>query len=247
MYEFWQYQFQSVITLTLLFGVYWFLLRKETFFKMHRFFLLAAGIISLVLPLINSSLLMGVKSFSPVQIVNTGYRYVETALVMNPVKITGEQQGGLTVYHLLWGVYLGGVFLLLARLVYQVIMIAISIRRSETRILRDIPVNVNNRIPAPFSFFGQIFIPFGVLKYKHFKEILIHEAEHLKQKHSWVLLFIELLCIFQWFNPIVWIVGRAVRETHEYLAETNDHDEKKKITESKEMASAVSYSCSSIS
>ncbi|MBA7537230.1 hypothetical protein ES705_29497 [subsurface metagenome] len=98
-------------------------------------------------------------------------------------------------------------------------MIAISIRKSETRILRDIPVNVNNRIPAPFSFFGQIFMPFGVLKYKHIKEILIHEAEHLKQKHSWDLLYIELLCIFQWFNPIVWIVGRTVRETHEYLAD----------------------------
>lgn len=219
MSEFWQYQFQSVITLTLLFGIYWFLLRKETFFKMHRFFLLAAGIISLVLPLINSSLLMGVKSFSPAQIVNNGYQYVETALVMNPVMISGEQQGGLTVYHLLWGVYLAGVFLLFGRLVYQVILIAISIRQSETRILRDIPVNVNNRIPAPFSFFGQIFIPIGVLKYKHFEEILIHEAEHLRQKHSWDLLFIELLCIFQWFNPIVWMVGRTVRETHEYLAD----------------------------
>ncbi|MBE9511854.1 MAG: TonB family protein [Bacteroidetes bacterium] len=219
MNEFWQYQFQSGITLTLLFGVYWFLLRKETFFKLHRFFLLAAGIISLVLPLINFSLLMGVKSFSPVQIVNNGYRYVETALVMNPVNITGEQQGGLTVYHFIWGVYLTGVFLLSGRLVYQVILIAKSIRQSETRILLNIPVNVNNRISAPFSFFGQIFIPFGVLKYKHFKEILIHEAEHLKQKHSWDLLFIELLCIFQWFNPIVWMVGRTVRETHEYLAD----------------------------
>ncbi len=219
MNEFWQYQFQSAITLTLLFGIYWFLFRKETFFKMHRFFLLAAGIISLVLPLINFSILMGVKSFSPVQIVNNGYQYVETALVMNPVIITGEQQGGLTVYHFIWGVYLTGVFLLSGRLIYQVILIAKSIRKSETRILLEIPVNVNNRIPAPFSFFGQIFIPFGVLKYKHFKEILIHEAEHLKQKHSWDLLFIELLCIFQWFNPIVWMVGRAVRETHEYLAD----------------------------
>ncbi len=87
MNEFWQYQFQSGITLILLFGIYWFLLRKETFFKIHRFFLLAAGIISLVLPLINFSILIGVKSFSPVQIVNSGYRYVEAALVMNPVPV----------------------------------------------------------------------------------------------------------------------------------------------------------------
>lgn len=219
MNEFWQYQFQSVITLTLLFGIYWFLLRKETFFKMHRFFLLAAGIISLVLPLFSFSILMSVKSFSPVQIVNNGYRYIETALVVNPVRITGEQQGDFTMYHFLWGVYLTGVFLLLGRLVYQVIMIAISIRQSETRILRDIPVNVNNRIPAPFSFFGQIFFPFGILKYKHFEEILIHEVEHLKQKHSWDLLFIELLCVFQWFNPFVWFYRRSVKETHEFLAD----------------------------
>lgn len=219
MNEFWQYQFQSAITLILLFGIYWFLLRKETFFKMHRFFLLAAGIISLVLPLFNFSLLMDVKFFSPVQIVNNGYRYIETALVLNPVIITSEQQGGLTAYHFIWGVYLTGVFLLSVRLVYQVILIAKSIRQSETRILRDIPVNVNNRIPAPFSFFGQIFIPFRILKHKHIEEILIHEAEHLKQKHSWDLFFMELLCIFQWFNPIVWIVGSTVRETHEYLAD----------------------------
>jgi len=219
MNEFWQYQLQSGITLILLFGIYWFLLRKETFFKIHRFFLLAAGIISLVLPLINFSILIGVKSFSPVQIVNSGYRYVEAALVMNPVGITGEQQGGITVYHFIWGVYLAGVFLLSGRLVYQVLLITRSIRQTETRILRDIPVNVNKKIPAPFSFFGRIFIPFGILKHKHFEEILIHEAEHLKQKHSWDLLFIELFCIFQWFNPIVWMVGRAVRETHEYLAD----------------------------
>jgi len=219
MNEFWQYQFQSGITLIFLFGIYWFLLRKETFFKVHRFFLLAAGIISLVLPLINFSILIGVKSFSPVQIVNSGYRYVEAALVMNPVRITGEQQGGITVFQFIWGVYLAGVFLLSGRLVYQVLLITRSIRQTETRILRDIPVNVNNRIPAPFSFFGRIFIPFGILKHKHFEEILIHEAEHLKQKHSWDLLFIELFCIFQWFNPIVWMVGRAVRETHEYLAD----------------------------
>ena len=165
MNEFWQYQFQSVITLTLLFGVYWVLLRKETFFKIHRFFLLAASIISLILPLINLSILIGVKSFSPVQIVNSGYRYVETALVLDPIRIIGEQQGGLTVFHFIWGVYFSGVFLLSGRLVYQGLLIAISIRKSETRILRDIPVNVNNRIPAPFSFFGQIFIPFGMLKY----------------------------------------------------------------------------------
>jgi len=219
MNEFWQYQFQSVLALVLLFGVYWMLLRKETFFKFHRFFLLAAGITSLILPFISLSFLMDIKPASTVQVINNGYRNFEAALVMEPLKITGEQTAGFTIYHFIWGVYLTGVLLLSIRLIYQAIMIAKSIHNSETRILREISVNVSNRISEPFSFFGHIFIPSGILEQEYFKEILIHEAEHLKQKHSWDLLFIEFLCVFQWFNPIAWMVGRTVRENHEYLAD----------------------------
>ena len=34
-----------------------------------------------------------------------------------------------------------------------------------------------------------------------------------------ILLLVELLCMLQWFNPLVWIYIRFIRQNHEYLAD----------------------------
>jgi hypothetical protein len=51
------------------------------------------------------------------------------------------------------------------------------------------------------------------------KEIMIHELVHIRQKHWFDLLLVELLCMMQWFNPLVWIYIRFIRQNHEYLAD----------------------------
>jgi TonB family protein len=51
------------------------------------------------------------------------------------------------------------------------------------------------------------------------REIMNHELVHVRQKHWFDLLLIELLCMMQWFNPLVWIYVRFIRQNHEYLAD----------------------------
>lgn len=51
------------------------------------------------------------------------------------------------------------------------------------------------------------------------KEILDHELTHARQKHSWDVLFIELLRIVFWFNPIFYFYKRAIQINHEFLAD----------------------------
>jgi TonB family protein len=46
-----------------------------------------------------------------------------------------------------------------------------------------------------------------------------HEVEHVKQGHSLDVIILELLTVFQWFNPFMWMLNRAIRETHEFLAD----------------------------
>ena len=46
-----------------------------------------------------------------------------------------------------------------------------------------------------------------------------HEAVHVRQKHWLDLLLSGLLCTLQWFNPVVWIYSRFIRQNHEYLAD----------------------------
>lgn len=52
------------------------------------------------------------------------------------------------------------------------------------------------------------------------ENIITHELIHLKQKHSIDLLIIEFLCIIQWFNPFVWMYKKAIKENHEFLADS---------------------------
>jgi hypothetical protein len=50
-------------------------------------------------------------------------------------------------------------------------------------------------------------------------EIIEHEKAHVRQLHSADILLAELLIVFQWFNPLVWVFKRTVSENHEFLAD----------------------------
>jgi hypothetical protein len=50
-------------------------------------------------------------------------------------------------------------------------------------------------------------------------EILIHEWAHVRQHHSYDLLFIELLITFCWFNPVFYLYRNKIKQNHEYLAD----------------------------
>ena len=42
---------------------------------------------------------------------------------------------------------------------------------------------------------------------------------HIRQKHWLDLMLVQLLCILQWFNPVIWIYIRLIRQNHEYIAD----------------------------
>lgn len=51
--------------------------------------------------------------------------------------------------------------------------------------------------------------------------VLAHELVHVRQRHSWDLLYLELLIILQWFNPLVYWWRRELRQTHEFIADAS--------------------------
>lgn len=50
-------------------------------------------------------------------------------------------------------------------------------------------------------------------------KILTHELVHVKQKHTADVLFIELLLVVFWFNPVLYLYRRAIKLNHEFLAD----------------------------
>ena len=80
-------------------------------------------------------------------------------------------------------------------------------------------VLIDNQI-NPYCFFNNIFISkHDYLDGNIDKNLLNHELEHVRQSHSIDIVFIELIKIFYWFNPILLFYNRAIRVNHEYLAD----------------------------
>jgi hypothetical protein len=51
------------------------------------------------------------------------------------------------------------------------------------------------------------------------KELLLHEEAHCLQYHSIDIIIIELIYVFLWFNPAIWLFKKALLLNHEYLAD----------------------------
>jgi hypothetical protein len=78
-------------------------------------------------------------------------------------------------------------------------------------------VNLENSRDA-FSFFNYIFIGKQLVKEER-ETILKHEWVHVKQKHSLDMLFFEILRIFFWFNPFIYMYQNRISVVHEFLAD----------------------------
>lgn len=71
-----------------------------------------------------------------------------------------------------------------------------------------------------FSFFDKIFWEDNPqLQLQEKEQILEHELEHVRQRHSYDVLYYQLLSILFWFNPMIHLMRMALVDLHEYQAD----------------------------
>ncbi len=115
--------------------------------------------------------------------------------------------------------YICGVVYFLARFVYLVVRLYLLVRRNRvTRQDGFRMVEIEEQI-SPFSFFRFLFINNGSFDDPELHQVLEHEKAHIMQRHSMDHLFAHALAVFQWFNPIAWQIRKALKTTHEYIAD----------------------------
>ena len=116
-------------------------------------------------------------------------------------------------------IYICGVIYFLARFVYLVIRLyRLAKQNSVTRQNGFRMVEIKEDI-SPFSFFHFLFINNGSFNNTEFQQVLEHEKAHIRQRHSMDHLFAHGLAVFQWFNPFAWQISKALKTTHEYIAD----------------------------
>jgi GldM C-terminal domain/BlaR1 peptidase M56 len=215
-----------------MFGLYWLMLRREKLFIFNRIFLIFSILFSLSIPFI--SIPIGIQNNEPQGNILTTLNsaipsyYSEQNTLSNPAYQSLNETGPLRVpvtgrinyTQILILLYILGALLLLVRFIRNIFFICRQMRMSEKITYSGQKLVLSNNQINPFCFFNAIFVSKrDYLNNAIAEELLTHELEHIRQSHSIDIIFIEIIKIIYWFNPILILYSRAIRVNHEYLAD----------------------------
>ena len=209
---------ESGISLAFMAMIYVLFLRKETFFRLNRLFLLGTVLFSVVLPFLKFRVYEP-RAVMLSEITVTPYRNVLEAITVygNDLSVTVEQ-AVLSVSLIGW-IYLAGVVFFLGRFLFRLVQIALLIQKNEVRKYDRLRLVFLENPNSPFSFLNYVFVSRLLQNSEGYDRMMAHELEHVKQGHSLDVIILEVLTTFQWFNPFMWMLRRAIRENHEFLAD----------------------------
>ena len=123
------------------------------------------------------------------------------------------------------GIYLEKIFFVAAvlyaiYLLFQISVLAAMYLTGEKRSVDGVRIVFNNNVKSPFSFLKTIFLNKKLLDDTTETQMLLcHERAHISRRHSGDLLFVSILKIFQWFNPFIFLSGKALASVHEFQAD----------------------------
>lgn len=204
---------KSSVCLLVLLLFYKIALEPLSVHKFKRVYLLVAVAIAAIIPFItfvkyvqpnfdNSSLIFDTAPTIPL---DTNFKIVEETNYL---------------FIILWSIYALGVGLFFIRFCINLFQIISKIRK-HTKVKSKSFINVlMEQIEIPHTFFNYIFLNKNKFENKQIPvEVLLHEQTHAKQKHSLDIIFIELLQVVFWFNPLVYWLKKEVKLNHEFLAD----------------------------
>ena len=205
--------------LTLFYVVYQVFLKKETFYKVNRHFLMTGVIAAFLCPFI---------------VINNYVEITTTAFATaTPLPANSPIETGKAFFNwkdLIYWVYGLGITMLGIKFILQFLAIR-KVIRSNNIIRKDgyIYVETDKDI-APFSFFRYIFYNPNNFDALELESILKHERAHSSQKHSLDLLVAHLVAIVMWINPFSWMYKKNIEQNLEFLA---DNTAIKKVSSSR--------------
>jgi TonB family protein len=191
--------------------LYWFILKNETHFAFRRYYLIAGLLLSIVLPLISipgntyiPSISQVVPSYMLPEITVVGAEEIQTA------------EPSLNGWTIAFYFYITGVTIFLIKLMRELYSLCklIQTQHNDSTI-----ISIESNMVA-FSFFQYIFIGNADTLTPTDKEnILKHERVHQQLGHSYDILFIELIRIAFWFNPLLGLYKKELCSVHEFQAD----------------------------
>ena len=203
------YLLKSSICLSLLYGLYYLILRNTTFFKLTRVYFSLGIIISLLLPIIS------IKKIIKIPIVDDHINNITTSNLANDIV-----QNEINTVWMILGILIAiGAAIRLAFVIKDIFKIYHLYSVCHIQIKEGKKYCINSRIKSPFSFGNCIFISDKFFSETEQNIIIKHELIHIKQYHIIDLLLGQIILLVQWFNPFVWLYIQRQKQNLEYLTD----------------------------
>lgn len=213
------YLIKLSLTIALLFLFYQLVLRRLTFYTWNRWYLLLYTLLSFFIPFIdispavNSSKLEGIQLIRSIPVVENLKPLASAPLVLQSE--TGHN------WNLLLLLFLSGVVLLLTRLL--VVYGAYRKLKRNALLISEGKVCIYqvDQTIIPFSFGRSIFINQNLQQGNDLEEIIRHEFVHVRQRHTIDIVWSEVFCAFNWYNPFAWLIRHSIRQNLEFIADSH--------------------------
>ena len=212
------YLLKVVLCSAVLFGYYYFFLRNKVYHAYNRFYLLATVVIAMLAPVINFNyLFMGgatpAKPIQLLQVVTSGDEYLEEVILYSHRNFISLSQLLTLLYTIVSSV-------LLFALVKVIVQIVHLLKTNSSKYINDVVFVESNAKGTPFSFFKFIFWNNAIdLHSETGQQIFAHELAHVREKHSADKLFLNIVLIACWINPVFWLIKKELNLIHEFIAD----------------------------
>jgi hypothetical protein len=196
---------------------YCLLLTNETHYQLNRAYLLFSCMAAFVLPVLQIGVLKPVEAAVNTTINYAIPEYTEPLPVANYI----NTEPVIVEHHLTLQDYLVYIYLLGACIVFVLLMVKLFnlfklMRNAQTVDHLKYKVVYLPGSDIAFSFFNHLFIGTNA---PGTNTIVRHELVHIRQKHSFDIVFLELLKVVSWFNPFVYLLQNSLKTVHEYIAD----------------------------
>ncbi|WP_439488293.1 M56 family metallopeptidase [Algoriphagus sp.] len=242
------YLLKSITCLLILLLAHRLLLQREVLHRFNRFFLLFSVVASFLIPLytievpqevatasveVNSEPVYFEAGQSEVISELVYFEAGQSEVISEPVYFEAASQefnqnqvvdavseSQFNWVYLLFGLYGLISLIFFFRFVRNIKILVNKIQRNIKINYRDQTLVLLKEESLPFSFLKYIFVAESDFENGKFTDaVFSHEQTHIKEKHSWDNLFIELLLIPLWFHPGLYWAKAAIKLNHEFIAD----------------------------
>src|SRR5690606_30122158 len=182
-------------------------LQRDTFFEVNRWFLMLGLFTSFVLPFIVIPIYI---EYTPVAV--PGFPINE----ITPSAPTEKPFNPLDYLPIIYGL---GVAFFTVRFLVQLSSLTKLILQNKGRKEGDFTFIETNGETPPFSFFNWIVYNPNQFNQQELAQIIAHEKTHAKQYHSIDILIVQIGCVLLWFNPLMWLYNKDLKQNLEFIAD----------------------------